>query len=35
MRSIAIRFPGKAAFQRLILLPLIVPGVITGISLCC
>ncbi|MGC2401038.1 MAG: ABC transporter permease [Acidobacteriaceae bacterium] len=26
-------FPGKAAFQRLILLPLIVPGVITGISL--
>jgi spermidine/putrescine transport system permease protein len=27
------RFPGKAAFQRLVLLPLIVPGVITGISL--
>jgi len=26
-------FPGKAAFRRLILLPLIVPGVITGISL--
>jgi spermidine/putrescine transport system permease protein len=26
-------FPGKRAFQRLILLPLIVPGVITGISL--
>ena len=26
-------FPGKTAFQRLILLPLIVPGVITGISL--
>jgi spermidine/putrescine transport system permease protein len=26
-------FPAKAAFQRLILLPLIVPGVITGISL--
>jgi len=26
-------FPGKAALQRLILLPLIVPGVITGISL--
>ena len=26
-------FPGKAAFQRLVLLPLIVPGVITGISL--
>jgi spermidine/putrescine transport system permease protein len=26
-------FPGKALFQRLILLPLIVPGVITGISL--
>jgi spermidine/putrescine transport system permease protein len=26
-------FPGRAAFQRLILLPLIVPGVITGISL--
>jgi spermidine/putrescine transport system permease protein len=26
-------FPGKAIFQRLILLPLIVPGVITGISL--
>jgi spermidine/putrescine transport system permease protein len=26
-------FPGKSAFQRLILLPLIVPGVITGISL--
>jgi spermidine/putrescine transport system permease protein len=26
-------FPGKAAFQRFILLPLIVPGVITGISL--
>jgi spermidine/putrescine transport system permease protein len=25
-------FPGKAAFQRLVLLPLIVPGVITGIS---
>lgn len=27
------QFPGKALFQRLILLPLIVPGVITGISL--
>jgi spermidine/putrescine transport system permease protein len=26
-------FPGKAVFQRLVLLPLIVPGVITGISL--
>ncbi|HEX4065775.1 MAG TPA: ABC transporter permease [Acidobacteriaceae bacterium] len=26
-------FPGKTLFQRLILLPLIVPGVITGISL--
>jgi spermidine/putrescine transport system permease protein len=26
-------FPGKAAFQRLILLPLIVPGIVTGISL--
>ena len=26
-------FPGKAIFQRLVLLPLIVPGVITGISL--
>jgi len=26
-------FPGKSAFQRLVLLPLIVPGVITGISL--
>lgn len=26
-------FPGKAAFRQLILLPLIVPGVITGISL--
>ena len=26
-------FPGKAVFQRFILLPLIVPGVITGISL--
>ena len=26
-------FPGKSIFQRLILLPLIVPGVITGISL--
>jgi spermidine/putrescine transport system permease protein len=26
-------FPGKTAFQRLILLPLIVPGVVTGISL--
>lgn len=26
-------FPGKEAFQRFILLPLIVPGVITGISL--
>ena len=26
-------FPGKAAFRRLILLPLIVPGVITGVSL--
>jgi spermidine/putrescine transport system permease protein len=26
-------FPGKAALQRLVLLPLIVPGVITGISL--
>jgi spermidine/putrescine transport system permease protein len=26
-------FPGKAAFQRFLLLPLIVPGVITGISL--
>jgi spermidine/putrescine transport system permease protein len=26
-------FPGKTVFQRLILLPLIVPGVITGISL--
>ncbi len=27
------RFPGKAVLQRLVLLPLIVPGVITGISL--
>lgn len=27
------RFPGKEVFRRLILLPLIVPGVITGISL--
>lgn len=26
-------FPGKATFQRLVLLPLILPGVITGISL--
>jgi spermidine/putrescine transport system permease protein len=26
-------FPGKGAFQRLVLLPMIVPGVITGISL--
>jgi spermidine/putrescine transport system permease protein len=26
-------FPGKAAFRRLVLLPLIVPGIITGLSL--
>ncbi len=26
-------FPGKAMFRRLILLPLIVPGIVTGISL--
>jgi spermidine/putrescine transport system permease protein len=26
-------FPGKAAFERLVLLPLILPGVITGVSL--
>ena len=27
------RFPGKALFQRLVLLPLIVPGIVTGVSL--
>jgi spermidine/putrescine transport system permease protein len=27
------RFPGKAAFRRLVLLPLILPGIITGLSL--
>ena len=27
------RFPGKSIFRRLILLPLIVPGIVTGISL--
>lgn len=27
------RFPGKTAFRRLVLLPLIVPGIITGLSL--
>ena len=27
------QFPGKSLFQRLVLLPLIVPGVITGVSL--
>src|SRR5271168_2518443 len=26
-------FPGKAAFRRLVLLPLILPGIITGLSL--
>jgi len=28
-----VRFPGKAFFRRIVLLPLILPGVITGISL--
>jgi spermidine/putrescine transport system permease protein len=28
-----ISFPGKAAFRRLVLLPLILPGIITGLSL--
>jgi spermidine/putrescine transport system permease protein len=28
-----LRFPGKAAFERLVLLPLILPGVITGVAL--
>lgn len=28
-----VRFPGKTAFRRLVLLPLIVPGIITGLSL--
>ena len=27
------KFPGKAAFRRLVLLPLILPGIITGLSL--
>jgi spermidine/putrescine transport system permease protein len=27
------QFPGKAAFERLVLLPLILPGVITGVAL--
>src|SRR5260370_3382746 len=27
------QFPGKAAFRRLVLLPLILPGIITGLSL--
>ena len=26
-------FPGKALFRRLVLLPLILPGIITGLSL--
>lgn len=28
-----LQFPGKAAFERLVLLPLILPGVITGVAL--
>jgi spermidine/putrescine transport system permease protein len=28
-----VRFPGKAIFRRLVLLPLILPGIITGLSL--
>jgi ABC-type spermidine/putrescine transport system permease subunit II len=32
-RSIALTFPGKALFSRLVLLPLILPGIITGLSL--
>jgi len=28
-----LEFPGKAAFERLVLLPLILPGVITGVAL--
>ena len=28
-----VQFPGKALFRRLILLPLILPGIITGLSL--
>ena len=28
-----VRFPGKALFRRLVLLPLILPGIITGLSL--
>jgi spermidine/putrescine transport system permease protein len=28
-----VEFPGKAAFRRLVLLPLILPGIITGLSL--
>lgn len=28
-----VRFPGKAVFRRLVLLPLILPGIITGLSL--
>jgi len=28
-----LNFPGKAAFERLVLLPLILPGVITGVAL--
>src|SRR5579884_2672311 len=28
-----VSFPGKAAFRRLVLLPLILPGIITGLSL--
>lgn len=28
-----VRFPGKAFFRRLVLLPLILPGIITGLSL--
>ena len=27
------QFPGKALFRRLVLLPLILPGIITGLSL--
>jgi spermidine/putrescine transport system permease protein len=28
-----VRFPGKALFRRLVLLPLVLPGIITGLSL--
>src|SRR5207245_10144371 len=28
-----VQFPGKALFRRLVLLPLILPGIITGLSL--